>query len=137
MSSSTLRVVGLNDFRKGLRGIDRSLSKAVRVALNAVADVLITAARPKVPSVSGAARASLKAASTQTTAKISAGGTRAPYYAWLDFGGRVGRNRSVRRPFYREGRYIYPTLAQERPAIEEAMLRAVAQLASAQGIDVT
>lgn len=136
MSSSTLRVVGLKEFKKGLRGIDRGAPKAVRVALNGVADVLIGATRPKIPRLSGAAAASLQARSSQSEARISVGGPKAPYYPWLDFGGRVGRNRSVVRPFYSDGRYIYPTLGEIRTDIEGAMLKAMAQLASANGVEV-
>jgi hypothetical protein len=136
MSSSSIRVVGLNEFRKGLRGMDRGLPKSVRVALNDVADVLIDATRPKIPRRTGAAAASLKAQSTQSAARISVGGTKAPYYPWLDFGGKTGRRKSVVRPFYRSGRYIYPTLAEQREAIQDAMLKALAQLAATNGIEV-
>jgi nucleotide-binding universal stress UspA family protein len=137
VSSSTIRVVGLNDFRKGLRGMDRGLPKAVRLALNDVANVLIDATRPKIPRRTGAAAASLKAASTQSAAKISVGGTKAPYYPWLDFGGRTGPNKSVARRFYKEGRYIYPTLAEQSGAIQDATLKAMAQLAATNGIEVS
>lgn len=136
MSEVALKVVGLQQFRKGLRGMDRSLPKGVRAALNQVADVLITATRPKVPRASGAAAASLRAQSTQTAAKIAAGGPKAPYYAWLDFGGRVGRRKQTRRDVVKEGRYIYPTLAEQREEIEAAMLSALAQLAQTNGVDV-
>lgn len=137
MSSSVIRVVGLNEFRKGLRGMDRSLPKSVRLALNEVADVLIDATRPKIPRRTGAAAASLKAASTQSAAKVSVGGRSAPYYPWLDFGGRTGRKKSVVRPFYKEGRYLFPTLAEQRDAIQDAMLKAMAQLAETNGIEVS
>lgn len=136
MSSSTIRVVGLNEFRKGLRGMDRGLPKAVRTALNEVADVLIDATRPKIPTRTGAAKASLKAASTQSVAKVSVGGRSAPYYPWLDFGGAVGRKKATVRPFFKKGRYLFPTLADEQDAIEKAMIKALAQLASSNGIEV-
>lgn len=136
MSSSTLKVVGLNEFRKGLRGMDRGLPKSMRLALNDVANVLIDAVRPKIPRRTGRAAASLKAASSQSAAKITVGGAKAPYYPWLDFGGRVGRRKSVVRPFLKEGRYIYPTLADKRGDIEAAMLKALAQLAETNGIEV-
>lgn len=136
MSGNTIKVVGLNEFRKGLKGIDRGLPKTVRIALNEVADVLVDAVRPKIPRRSGAAAASLKAQSTQTAARIAVGGPKAPYYPWLDFGGRVGRKRSVKRPFHPDGRYIYPTLVEERDRIQATMLKVLAQLASSNGIEV-
>lgn len=131
-----IKVVGLNQFRKGLRGMDRNLPKAVRVALNGVADVLIDATRPKIPRRTGAAAASLKAQSTQSAARVAVGGRSAPYYPWLDFGGRVGRRKSVVRPFIKQGRYIFPTLAEQRENIQDAMLKAMAQLASDNGVEV-
>lgn len=131
-----IKVVGLNEFRKGLRGMDRELPKTVRLALNGVADVLIDATRPKIPRRTGAAAASLKAQSTQSAARIAVGGAKAPYYPWLDFGGRTGRKKAAVRPFYKSGRYIYPTLAEQRDNIQDAMLKAMAQLASTNGVEV-
>lgn len=137
MSSSTIKVVGLTEFRKGLRAMDRGLPKGVRLALNEAANTLIDATRPKIPRRTGAAAASLRAQSTQTTARVAVGGPKAPYYPWLDFGGRTGRRKSVVRPFYKEGRYLYPTLAQEREAIQGVMLKALTQLAQSNGIEVS
>jgi len=136
MSGNTLKVAGLAEFRRGLRRVDAGAAKGLRVALNTVVDVLIDATRPEIPSRSGAARASLRAQSTQTAARLAVGGPTAPYYPWLDFGGRVGRRKSVVRPFYRAGRYVYPTLARIQPDIEEAMLRALAGVATGAGLAV-
>lgn len=135
-SGNTIKVVGLNEFRKGLRGIDRGLPKSMRLALNEVADELVSAVRPQVPHLTGRAAASLKAQSSQSEARIAAGGSKAPHYPWLDFGGRTGRRKSVVRPFFSDGRYIFPTLAGRRAAIEGTMLRALVELASANGIAV-
>jgi hypothetical protein len=99
--------------------------------------VVVDAAKPKVPSKSGAARGSLKAASSQTQARVSAGGRAAPYYPWLDFGGAVGRKKSVHRDFYKSGRYIFPTVAEKQDDIQDAMAKAVQQLAAANGIEVS
>lgn len=116
--------------------MDRGLPKGVRVALNDVANILVDAARPKIPQQTGAAAASLKAQSTQSAARVSMGGSKAPYMPWLDFGGRVGRKKSVLRPFYGDGRYVYPTLAEQRSNIEAAMIKALSQLAETNGIEV-
>lgn len=137
MSKTVIAVAGLSGFRKGLKGMDRDLPKSVRLALNTVAQVVVDAARPKVPSRTGAARASLKAASTQSAAKISAGGRLAPYYPWLDFGGRVGRKKATRREYINGGRYIFPTVAEKQDDIEKAMIKAVAMIAQSNGIEVS
>lgn len=136
MSKTVLAVAGLKEMRRGLKGLDKDLPKGVRLMLNQVAQVVVDGARPLIPSVSGAARASLRAASSQTAARVAAGGPKAPYYPWLDFGGRVGRNKATKRPFYREGRYIFVTVAKRQDEIQAAMLEAVAELARSNGIDV-
>jgi hypothetical protein len=141
-----VEVGGLAQLSKGLRGIDADGPKELRLALNSAAQLLVDTAKPKVPSVTGAARRSMVARSTRTSARVSVGGRRAPYYPWLDFGGTVGRGRkaavavgrgrrrtasqqasagSVRRQFIREGRYIYPTLRQIRPRIEAQLQESI------------
>jgi hypothetical protein len=137
MSKTVLAVAGLAEMRRGLKGMDSSLPKSVRVALNSVAQVVVDAAKPKIPSRTGAAKGSLKAASSQNQARVSAGGQRAPYYPWLDFGGRVGRKKSVHRDFYKSGRYIYPAVADNQDAIQEAMFKAVRHIAETNGIEVS
>ena len=136
MSGSALKVAGLKDFRRGLKRIDANAAKGLRLALNSVVDVLIGEVRPEIPTVTGAARGSLRAQSTQTAARLAVGGPRAPYYPWLDFGGKVGRRKSVVRPFYRAGRYVYPTLARIQPDIEAALLTAVSGVATDAGLAV-
>lgn len=136
MSESTIKVVGLNEFRKSLRQLDRTLPKGVRLALNDAANLLVQATRPEVPTRTGRAAASLRAQSTQTTARVAVGGPTAPYYPWLDFGGSVGRGKSVKRKFFKEGRYLFPTLKRKREDIQAAMLNALLELARESGIEV-
>jgi len=107
MMADAIRVEGLAEFSRKLKRLDSQLPKALRIALNQAADVIIGAAQPQVPTRTGRARASIKARSTRTMVRVSAGGSKAPYYPWLDFGGKVGIGRSVERPFYKKGRYIY------------------------------
>lgn len=104
-----VRIEGLAEFSRSLKKLDADLPKALRLALNSSADVVVSGAKGKVPNRSGRARGSIRAASTRTEVRVRAGGKRAPYYPWLDFGGRVGRGRSVARPFLKDGRYLYNT----------------------------
>jgi hypothetical protein len=43
----------------------------------------------------------------------------------------------VSRPFYKEGRYIYPSLRKNRDEITEVMVTAIADLARGAGLEVT
>jgi hypothetical protein len=137
MSKTVLAVAGLADMRRGLKGMDKDLPKAMRLVLNGVAEVVVDAAKPKIPSKTGAARGSLKAASSQTESRISAGGRRAPYYPWLDFGGSVGRKKGTHRKFLKSGRYIYPTVADKQKEIQAAMSKGIVKLAKDNGIEVS
>jgi hypothetical protein len=129
-------IKGLAEFNRGLRKLDSEAPKQLRVGLNSAADLLIDKTRPQIPARSGAARASLKARSTRTSARVAVGGRKAPYYPWLDFGGRTGRNRSVNRPFYTAGRYLYPTLGRVRPLILDELDAAIRTVARNAGLDV-
>jgi bacteriophage HK97-gp10 putative tail-component len=136
-NDARIQVTGLRDLQKGLRQIDRDLPKELRKGLNEVAEVVITAARPLVPRRTGRAQESMKVRSTQRAAQIAVGGTVAPYFPWLDFGGRVGRAKAVRRPFLKEGRYIYPTLKAKRPELNEKIDEMLRRLAEQAGFDTT
>lgn len=132
-----IQVRGLKEFSRGLKKVDKEAPKQLRLALNGSVDFLISKARPKIPTRTGAARASLRARSSRTEARISAGGPRAPYYAWLDFGGRTGRRRSVRRPFIKGGRYLFPTLAEHRDEFQRRAEQAMTQVARDAGVEVS
>lgn len=131
-----ISIEGLAEFNRGLRKLDKDAPKGLRLALNEAADLLIDRVRPLIPKRTGAAAKSLKARSTRTSARVSIGGTKAPYYPWLDFGGRTGRKRSVIRPFIKEGRYIYPTLRKINPEIQKKLSGALTEVARGAGLEV-
>jgi hypothetical protein len=116
-----VHVSGLTEYKKALRQIDDKLGTELRKGLNEVAQVVIDEARPKVPYLTGRAQSSMKAGSSQTAAQIKVGGTVAPHYMWLEFGGRVGHNKSVVRPFIKGGRYVYPTAAQKHNVLVDKL----------------
>jgi len=137
MARLTIAIEGLTELRAELRKVDAAFPKMIRVALNKASELVISYAKPRIPQRSGRARASLKVRSSQTEARIAAGGTRAPYYPWLDFGGRVGRHKSVSRPFYTQGRYVYPGLAAHRDEITKAMATGLDATLREAGLEVT
>ena len=129
-------VDGLKEFRKGLKQLDSSLPKGLRVALNESSAFLIDKTRRVIPHRSGKAAGSLTARSTQSAVRVGIGGKRAPYYPWLDYGGSVGRNNSVKRPFLKEGRYLYPTFRDHRAEFQKILEAALVGVARGAGLEV-
>lgn len=130
-----ISVGGLTALNRGLKAVDDQAPKQLRLALNSAAQMLIDEARPQVPADTGAARRSMVARSTRTTARVAVGGRRAPYFPWLDFGGSGRRpGRPASRPYYPDGRYIYPTLARIRPRIERELQEAISAVIAGAGM---
>lgn len=136
--ATKIEVTGLREFQQALKQMDSALPRQLRVALNAASGVVIDYAVPRMPSISGRARASLKARSSQREARIGLGGRRAPYAPWLDFGGEGKRKgRPAARPFIRSGRYVYKGLEVKRNEVTQIMSDALTQLARDAGLEVT
>lgn len=134
--AEAIAIDGLSQFVRNLKALDRETPKALRVAFNAAADIVVQGARPGIPTRSGKAKGSVKAKSTQTASRVTGGGNKAPWYPWLDFGGRVGRNRSIKRPFLSEGRYIYRSYYDNRGKYVELLEDALIDAAHRVGIEV-
>jgi hypothetical protein len=133
-----IKVDGLSQFVRNLKKIDKDLPKAVRKSFNAAADLLLADIKPLVPVRSGAAVNTVRSTSTQTAARVSGGGKRAPYYPWLDFGGKVGRKKSTVRPFIKTGRYIYGAYYRDRDTgkFEQVMVENLLDVVRSAGIEV-
>lgn len=136
--TEAIKIEGLNEFVRNLKKLNSDLPKAVRKAFNDAANVVVEDARPGIPKRSGKAQASVRAASTQTAARVKGGGNKAPYYPWLDFGGRVGRRKSVKRAFLKEGRFIYDAYFRNRDSgkFEQVMTDALVAVVEGAGIGV-
>lgn len=131
-----IRVTGLREVQKALKELDGQSQKELRLALNDAAQIIVNVAQRKVPTVTGAARASIRATSGQREARVSAGGRKAPYLPWLDYGGSTGRDRSVKRPFLRGGRYIYPAYEEQHTNVMRLLEKRITDLMDSKGIDV-
>ena len=136
MDVEPIRIDGLRELQAALRQIDGESQKKLRLVLNDAAELVADRARRTVPSDSGAARKSVKVKSSQREARVTGGSRRAPYYPWLDYGGRVGIDRSVSRPFRREGRYLYPAYRKEHGDVLARLEAGLADLVRDQGLDV-
>lgn len=136
VASGAVRIEGLREFQAALRRMDGKLPRELRLVLNEAGQIVVRTAEPMVPHRSGAAAASIKMASSQREARIKAGSARVPYYGWLDFGGAVGRNRSVKRPFIKQGRYLYPAFRRNEGQVLAEMQDGLTRLARSSGVGV-
>lgn len=131
-----LRVEGLRELRAALRVIDSGNGPAMRKALNQASTVITDKTPPWMPTKTGRARRSVRATSSQTSAKVTEGGARAAYVPWLDFGGRRPldqRGRLVRR----HGRFIYTTYGKHQDEITDNLNDALVELARNAGFQVS
>ena len=153
MDAGEVRVVGVVELRKALRDIDKDLAKELAAGLAEAADIVADEARAHVPRRSGRAADSIKVRKQSAGASLAVGGTKAPYYPWLDFGGTVGRGRvpggakklaggatgghagSVKRPFIQGGRYIYPALRHKEAQVKAKVDEVMARMATKAGFD--
>lgn len=135
-----LTINGLAEFKRDLKAIDRDLPKALRLALNESADLVVEAARPHMPVMSGRAARSIKARSTQNEARVQEGGAGVPYVPWLDFGGkRTGKGGGVAvRAFYSDGRVLYHGFYEVRDdgRFEEQLAKSLLSVAAQAGVQV-
>ena len=136
MSRARIEIAGLKEFRRALKDLDAGLPRTIKVVLDASMGYVIGWARPRIPSRSGRAAASLKPRSGQLEARIGAGNARVAYYPWLDFGGAVGRGAGVQRDYKRSGRYLYPGLSASQTDITTAMTDGLTRLARDAGLRV-
>jgi hypothetical protein len=132
-----IKIKGLAEFQKSLRQIDANLPKQLRIMLNQASTVVIRWAVPRIPTRTGRAAGSVKAKSSQRESRVSMGGRRAPYMPWLDFGGKVGPNRSVERPFLVRGRYLYAGLEANAEDVQKIIEEGLAALATGAGLEVS
>lgn len=137
MPIEPIKIAGLTEFQASLKAMDAGLPKALRVALNGAADIVLGAARPQVPKRTGRAAATLRARSTRDKVRVAEGSARAPYVPWLDFGGRVGRKKAIQRRFIKDGRYIYPAYYEHRDQLIAGLSAALTDVARQAGLDVT
>lgn len=132
-----IRIQGLNELRKQAKQIGDGAEKELRPALNEAAQIVVNVAQRRVPVRTGTARKSIGVASTGNKMRIKAGGTKAPYFPWLDYGGKTGRNRSVSRPFERHGRYLYPAFWSQYDNVGRLLEKRLTEFIESKGLEIT
>lgn len=136
MPADPIRMGGIRELQKALKEIDGEAQKELRLVWNAAAEMVAAEARSRMPSKSGKARASVKVASSQREARVKIGAARAPYAPWLDFGGKVGREGSITRPFLKDGRYVYPAYYSLKDDIQKLLEKKIQELCEKHGLNV-
>ncbi len=121
-----VHVTGLKETQAALKDIGAiDATKEVRAALKKGAEIIAADARFRVPSKSGRAAGSVRASVSGSKAYVLGGKKTVPYYGWLDFGTRTpqkGNNRAE-GPWRgsgtgpKKGRFIYPAIAAQTPAL--------------------
>lgn len=130
-----VEVDGLAQMQAALAAARTAVPRAVNAVFEDQATAVAGKTRQLVPrGPSGAARASVEAKG----GSVTAGGSRAPYFAWLDWGGDTGgAGARGQRRFIREGRYVFPSLTASHKAIVAALEEGAADAMRAQGLEVT
>lgn len=109
-----IKAAQASELRTALREVSDEIADLVHSELEDIARTVAASARSKVPHRSGAAQSSYRAVGAAVS-----WGEGVPYVPWLEFGGKVGRKDSVKRPFVRKGRYVYPAIAEQMADIEK------------------
>lgn len=126
-----MRVEGLDQLRKTVRAVgDRDLQKALMAANKTAAQVVVSAALPKVPVRTGRLRASVKALGSQKSGRAVAGGGKVAYGPAVHYGrkrGNVGRE-----PGNHPG--ANPTTAQ--PFLQDAAADREGEVVDVYGVEI-
>lgn len=131
-----IQIDGLTSLQGSLRDVGKKAPKEIKAFTTEVADLILVKGRALVPSRTGKARRSWRAVGSAKGATVEYGGQGASYMPWLDFGGKVGRKKSVVRPYLRGGRYLYPTIAKYKPQTQKIADEAMADIARSAGLKV-
>jgi hypothetical protein len=137
MTDYRLEVKGINESIRAFKKVDSDIPAGFRKEMLAIASDVAGEAQQRVPWKSGKAARSIKPRASQRGAGIAFGGSAAPYFPWLDFGGTTGKGHrpgqrfsgSVSREWLGnprgEGRYVYPAIRDKSDDIEKAAEAAV------------
>lgn len=137
MGSDTRVVVGgLRDLNRALKAADTEAIDAMKAALKEIAEGVASDVRSRVPRLSGRMAASYKPRGSVKGAAIAYGGNKAAYAPWIDYGGSVGKKRSVKRPVVKGGRYLYPAIADNMDDIHKRVAEAISDITGRYGFKV-
>lgn len=137
--SVTIKVEGLRELRAALHRAEGNSSKALDKGLKDAAQLVVNDAKRRIPlgpPPHGHARNSVRSAKVGHGVEVRGGGSRYPYYMWLEFGGHVGRQHATYRTRVKAGRYIYPALKKKRAQMYRLWNRHLARAMRTAGLNV-
>ena len=147
MTDVKVEVRGIRELAAAFKKIDAELAAQLKTRFLALAQHVVGKAQAKMEFGSGPAAGSVKARGSTRGASIAFGGSAAPYYPWLDFGGSVGKGHqpgkafsgSVKRTWLGnpagEGRYVYPAISESKPETIAAIDAAIKSAAEGAGFE--
>jgi hypothetical protein len=138
-NSVSIRILGLRELAFAFKVVSDEAPIAMKSGLKGIVENIAGKIAGRFPSLTGRAAGSVKPKATSRGAGISFGGSAAPYAPWLDFGGRVGRNKSIERPWMGrpgDGRYVYPTIKEEHANTNRELENLIVEVARNNGFKV-
>ena len=137
MADESIRIEGLNDFRKGLRKIDGALGKRIGQINKATGEKVASKARSAYSNFytvrRGRVPKSIRASAAQSSVKLTLGRESVPYALGQEFGSNKYRQFS---PWAGaapggggKGRFFYPTIREETPGLVKEYLEALDDVA--------
>lgn len=130
--ADAIRIQGLDEFRQSLAAVEPAA--AIQMATQAAGAAIIADAKARVPRDSGAAQASIRGEQTPAGFTVVGGGGRAPYFGWLEYGGRLRQGPD--RPRDRDGRYIGGAFKRYEPQLQPALEAALTDELESAGLEV-
>lgn len=161
MARQTIKSEGLNELRKALAAYPDEFVPIAQRKLLGVAEIAAAAAARRLPKgntyrvvkdrngktrrrererTGDAASSILVRKSGKANVVIQGGNNRdAPYFGWLDFGGKIrpqgNKAAPIVRPVAPKGRYIYPAAADNADRMNKAMDEAANDVTRRLGLD--
>lgn len=122
--ATVIKAAQMDELVKALHGLDDEIGDLAMSLLEDILREVAADARGRVPYRTGRARESYQVSG----ARITFGGPQAPYVPWLEFGGKTGRKKSVKRPYVKAGRYLYPAIGENLADVEKRIDDLISQI---------
>jgi Bacteriophage HK97-gp10, putative tail-component len=115
----SVEVHGYPELLRGSEELFEKIEEEANDRFEDVADKAASAARARVPRLSGALAASIGVERRGESVLVGMGDSDTPYAGWIEFGGlREGRGGGVaERPYIPRGRYLYPAAFNAEPML--------------------